>query len=327
KSQRHLRRRLERERISCYRVYDADMPEYAAAIDVYAAIGRDDGAAVDAEGFPQVWLHVQEYAPPSEIPEDTARERRREIVRAACAALGVPRERVALKTRYRAKGGAKYGRLERRDEFLVVEEGGLRFRVNLFDRLDSGLFLDHRPLRARVRTLARDARFLNLFCYTATASVHAAAGAARTTTSVDLSSTYLEWAARNFTLNGFSGPRHRLVQADVLEWLRHERGEYDLIYVDPPTFSNSKRAEDFDVQRDHAELIALCAHRLAPGGVILFSNNLRRFELDAEVVRAFDTADVSAASIPFDFARNPRIHRCYEIRRRSTTAAAASTFS
>lgn len=316
KNQRHLRKRLEREGISCYRVYDADIPEYAAAVDVYTAVGRDGEAS--RESFPQVWLHVQEYAPPREIPEAVARDRLRDLVRGAGQALDVPRERIALKTRYRAKGGSKYGRLERRDELLLVEEGGLRFRVNLFDYLDSGLFLDHRPARARLRAAAHDARFLNLFCYTATASVQAAAGGARTTTSVDLSSTYLEWAARNFTLNGFGGPAHRLVQADVLEWLRHERAEYDLIFVDPPTFSNSKRADDFDVQRDHAVLLALCGERLAPGGLIVFSNNSRRFVLDDALSGTFDVKDITVSTIPPDFARNARIHRCYELRRRSS---------
>jgi len=144
--------------------------------------------------------------------------------------------------------------------------------------------------------------------------VHAAAGGAATTTNVDLSATYLEWAARNFTLNGFAGERHQLVQADVLAWLRHDRGSYDLVFVDPPTFSNSKRADDFDVQRDHAELLRLCGARLAPGGLIVFSNNLRRFALDDGVRALFDVRDTSAATIPFDFSRNARIHVCYELR-------------
>lgn len=318
KNLRHLRKRLAREGVSCYRIYDADIPEYAAAIDVHAAIGVDaiaaDRTPSASEAFPQTWLHVQEYAPPRDIPEQVARDRMRELVRAASVALQVPRERIAVKTRYRAKGGSKYGRFDERGEFLVVEEGGLRLRVNLFDYLDTGLFLDHRPVRARIRESARGLRFLNLFCYTATASVHAAAGGARTTTSVDLSATYLEWAARNFTLNGFGGERHRLVQADVLEWLRHERGEYDLVFVDPPTFSNSKRADDFDVQRDHAELLRLCGERLAPGGLVIFSNNARRFTPDPALATHFAVRDISASTIPFDFERNPRIHRCYELR-------------
>lgn len=315
KNRRHLRKRLEREGISCYRIYDADLPEYAAAIDVYTAIGRDGDAPRAAEAFPQTWLHVQEYAPPREIPEHVARDRLRDLVHAAATAFEIPRERIALKTRARGKGGSKYGRFEQRNEFLVVEEGALHLRVNLFDYLDTGLFLDHRPVRARIGSMARNARFLNLFCYSATASVHAAAGGARSTTSVDLSATYLEWAARNFTLNGF-GEGNQLVQADALEWLRHDRGVYDLIFVDPPTFSNSKRADDFDVQRDHAELLRLCGERLAADGLILFSNNLRRFTPDRDALAAFDLRDITAATIPFDFARSPRIHHCYEVRRR-----------
>lgn len=315
KSFRHLRRRFEREGVSCWRVYDADIPEYSAAIDIYAAIAGGDGGPSGA-GDPQRWLHVQEYAPPGEIPDQVARERLRDLVRAAGAALEVPRERIALKTRYRAKGGSKYGRFDQRDEFLAVEEGGLRFRVNLFDYLDTGLFLDHRPLRARLRALARDRRFLNLFSYTATASVFAASGGAHSTTSVDLSATYLEWGARNFGLNGFRGAGHRLLQADVMEWLRHERATYDLVFVDPPTFSNSKRASDFDVQRDHAALLDLCAQRLAADGTIFFSNNARRFELDPLLAQRLDVREITASTIPPDFARTPRIHRCYEIRHR-----------
>jgi len=319
KTLRHQRKRLDREGISCWRGYDADIPEYAAAIDVYTAIAVDDEGSTQAAigPFPQTWLHVQEYAPPRDIPEDVARNRLRDLLRGASEAFGVPRERVAVKTRYKAKGGSKYGRFAQRGEFLVVEEGGLRFRVNLFDYLDTGLFLDHRPARAQVRALAHGKRFLNLFCYTGAASVHAAAGGAATTTSVDLSATYLEWAARNFTLNGFSGSRHELVQADALNWLRHARGQYDVVFVDPPTFSNSKRADDFDVQRDHAQLLRLCGEHLAPDGVILFSNNLRRFHLDESLHDAFEVRTTSAQGIPFDFERNPRIHVSYELRRRS----------
>jgi 23S rRNA (guanine2445-N2)-methyltransferase / 23S rRNA (guanine2069-N7)-methyltransferase len=204
--------------------------------------------------------------------------------------------------------------MDERGEFLRVEEGRLTFRVNLFDYLDTGLFLDHRPLRARIGELAAGKRFLNLFCYTATASVHAAAGEARTTTSVDLSATYLEWASRNFTLNGFSGAAHQLVQADVLAWLEHERGTFDLIFVDPPTFSNSKRTDDFDVQRDHVRLLKLCVARLARDGLILFSNNARRFKLDRDALGGCDVRDITPSTLPFDYSRNPRIHSCYEIR-------------
>ena len=308
KTQRHLRKRLDREGVHCWRAYDADIPEYAAAIDVYQ--GRPESRP---DAAPTTWLHVQEYAAPKDIPEAVASTRLGELVRGACAAFDLPRERVAVKTRYKAKGGSKYGRMAERDAFLVVEEGGLQFRVNLHDYLDTGLFLDHRPVRARLRERARGARFLNLFCYTATASVYAASGGASTTTSVDLSATYLDWAERNLALNGFGGDAHRLVQADCLQWLAHERGEYDLIFVDPPTFSNSKRARDFDVQDEHVRLLELCAHRLAFGGMIVFSNNYRRFRLDPRLHEQFEVRDISAATIPFDFTRNSRIHQCYEL--------------
>ncbi len=308
KNAKHLRKRLDREDVQCWRAYDADIPEYSAAIDVYRGRPENNPGAEPVD-----YLHVQEYAPPKEIPEHVAQARIADLVRAASVSLGVPRERIALKTRYKAKGGSKYGAMDERREFLVVEEAGLRFRVNLFDYLDTGLFLDHRPVRARLRELARDTRFHKLFCYTGTASVHAAAGGARTTTSVDLSATYLDWAVRNLALNGFSGDAHRLFQADCLQWLRHERDEYDLIFVDPPTFSNSKRAEDFDVQREHLELLDLCAQRLSFGGRIVFSNNYRRFKLAPEVSERLDVRDISSATIPFDFARNSRIHQCFEL--------------
>lgn len=308
KTARHLRKRLEREAVGCWRVYDADLPEYAAAIDLYT------GHPEDAGGPDVTYLHVQEYAPPREIPEAVARTRLNELVRGAGHALGVPRERIAIKTRYRAKGGSQYGRHDARGEFVIVEEGGVRLRVNLHDYLDTGLFLDHRPIRLRIGQSARGLRFLNLFCYTASASVHAAAGGAASTTSVDLSATYLDWAARNFALNGIGGPAHRLLQADSMQWLEHDRGRYDLIFVDPPTFSNSKRADDFDVQRDHVRLLQLCAQRLAPDGLIVFSNNNRRFRLDAAALPDLSVRDITAATVPFDFARNPRIHQCFELR-------------
>jgi 23S rRNA (guanine2445-N2)-methyltransferase / 23S rRNA (guanine2069-N7)-methyltransferase len=261
-------------------------------------------------------LHVQEYQAPAEIPPETTRRRLGDLVRAAMEVFEVPRERIALKTRQRGKGGAKYGRMDQRGEFLLVHEGAATLRVNLFDYLDTGLFLDHRPLRLRIAREARGKRFLNLFCYTAAASVHAAVGHAASTTSVDLSATYLEWAARNLAINACSGRNHRLVQADALAWLDAERSHYDLIFCDPPTFSNSARADDFDVQREHGRLVRACMARLAPGGLLLFSNNFRRFRLDPDLEHAFDVQDISSTTIPPDFARDPRIHRAWEIRAR-----------
>lgn len=306
KNFKHLRKRAEREDIECWRVYDADLPEYAAAIDIY----RDRLLNCDH-------LHIQEYQAPASVPEDVARTRLRELVRVAGEVLDVSRERIALKTRRRGKGGEKYGRLDERGEFLEVGEGGLRFLVNLRDYLDTGLFLDHRPLRAHVRELSRGKRFLNLFCYTGSVSVYAAAGGAVETTSVDLSQTYLDWAAQNLALNGFGDPQHKLVWADALGYLESHSAMYDLIFVDPPTFSNSKRAADFDVQRDHARLLTLCDERLFPGGTILFSNNFRRFKLDEAALADFAIRDISASTIPFDFERNTRIHRAWEMRKRA----------
>jgi 23S rRNA (guanine2445-N2)-methyltransferase / 23S rRNA (guanine2069-N7)-methyltransferase len=291
-------------------VYDADLPEYAAAVDVYSghpADGRE----------PQTWLHVQEYAAPATVDANAARTRLRDLLRAAGEALEVPRERIALKVRQRGKGGSKYGKLDARGEALIVEEGGLRFEVNLFDYLDTGLFLDHRLVRAKLREFARGKRFLNLFAYTGTASVYAAAGGALETMSVDLSATYLDWASRNLDLNGFGGARHRLAQADAFTFLRAERSRYGLIYVDPPTFSNSKRAQDFDVQRDHVALLSLCAERLEPGGAIVFSNNARRFRLDELLSERLVIEDLTRASIPPDFARRPNIHGCWFIKPRT----------
>jgi 23S rRNA (guanine2445-N2)-methyltransferase / 23S rRNA (guanine2069-N7)-methyltransferase len=311
---RNLRKLMawrEREHVTCYRAYDADLPEYSAAIDVYTT----------DEAAPRTFLHVQEYAAPADIPEPVQRRRLNELLAAVRDVFAVSREHIALKTRMRGKGGSKYGeRFDTRGEFVVVREGDARLRVNLFDYLDTGLFLDHRPMRLRLAAEAEDTRFLNLFGYTGAASVHAGVGRARQTTTVDLSATYLEWCALNLRENGLGGTRHRLVQADALAWLEADRGEYDLVFCDPPTFSNSKRAEDFDVQGEHVRLLRAAVARLARDGVLYFSNNYRRFRLDAQAIAAFaQCEDISADTIPVDFARNPRIHRCWRLRRSDST--------
>mgnify|MGYP001810030914 FL=1 len=299
---------LKREGVSCYRAYDADLPEYSAAIDVYAAA---DSAPTEDRGL---WLHVQEYQAPRDIPEETTRRRLSELLQAAMAVFELPRARIALKTRAPQTRTSRYQKQDLRGHWLPVEEDGLKLQVNLFDYLDTGLFLDHRPARRLIRQQARGKRVLNLFCYTGVASVHAAAGGAASTTSVDLSATYLEWAARNLGMNGFTGERHRLIQADVLAWLAQNRERFELIFCDPPTFSNSARAADFDMQRDHARLIRLCMDRLAPGGQLLFSNNFRRFRMDEGIEADFQVEEIGAASVPPDFARDPKIHRAFWIR-------------
>lgn len=308
KNERKLANWRSREGITCWRAYDADIPEYAAAIDVYT----------EAEGEQRQWLHVQEYQAPEEIPEDIARRRLGDLVRGAGEVFGVPRERIAIKTRARGKGGSRYGRMDARGEFLRVREGAAILRVNLFDHLDTGLFLDHRPLRIRLGNTSRGKRLLNLFAYTGAASVHAAVGGAQRTTSVDLSATYLEWAAANLTANGCTGADHRLVQADALAWLEADSARYQIIFCDPPTFSNSARARDFDIQREHVRLLRAAVARLTPDGVLYFSNNFRRFRFDdAEVAQFAECVETSKLTIPPDFARNPRIHRSWELRPRA----------
>ncbi|WP_454831634.1 bifunctional 23S rRNA (guanine(2069)-N(7))-methyltransferase RlmK/23S rRNA (guanine(2445)-N(2))-methyltransferase RlmL [Pseudoxanthomonas wuyuanensis] len=307
KNLKKFKRWREREDVSCYRIYDADLPEYAAAIDVY----REHG------GQQRDFLHVQEYAPPATIPEADVRRRFSELLAAARDVFAIAPERVAIKSRARGKGGSKYGRFQERGEFIVVRESGALLRVNLFDYLDTGLFLDHRPLRRHMAQESRGKRFLNLFSYTGVASVQAGVADADATVSVDLSATYLEWCAANLALNGLGGAQHRLVQADALTWLEAEKNRYDVIFCDPPTFSNSARADDFDVQKEHVRLLHAAMARLMPEGVLYFSNNFRRFKLDEAAVAEFaHCEDISAQTIPPDFERNPRIHRCWRLTRK-----------
>ena len=309
KNLRNLKAWRAREAIDCFRLYDADLPEYAAAIDVYP----------EADDRDALWLHVQEYAAPAEIPEADVRRRFGELLAATREVFGLPRERIAIKTRSKGKGGSKYaqsgaGESGPRSGTFVVREGMARLRVNLFDYLDTGLFLDHRPLRRRIFQEARGKRFLNLFCYTGAVTVQAAVGGATATTSVDLSATYLQWLSDNLRESDIGGVEHRLVQADAMAWLEADVGRYDLIFCDPPTFSNSARADDFDIQREHVRLLRAAVARLSLGGTLYFSNNFRRFRLDAEAVSAFaDCEDISAQTIPQDFARNPRIHQAWRL--------------
>ena len=296
KNLKQLGKWARREGIECYRLYDADMPEYALAVDLYAD-----------------WVHVQEYAAPRSIDPEKAQARLFDALAAIPRALNVDKSKVVIKRRERQAGTKQYQRQSSQGQFMEVSEGGVKLLVNLTDYLDTGLFLDHRPLRLRIQREAAGKRFLNLFCYTATATVHAAKGGARSTTSVDLSKTYLDWARRNLSLNGYSD-KHRLEQGDVMAWLAEDRGEYELIFIDPPTFSNSKRMEGvFDIQRDHVQLLDLAMARLAPGGVLYFSNNFRKFQLDEGLAQRYALEEISAATLDPDFARNPKIHRAWRL--------------
>ena len=306
KNLKQLEKWAARESVSCYRIYDADMPEYSFAIDRYA---EADGGRVS--------LYVQEYAAPKTIDPAAVQRRRNEALAALPRVTGIPAGLIHLRQRRVNTRGEQYEKLGQQADFRLVEEGGLRFWVNFTDYLDTGLFLDHRITRARLREAAGRKRFLNLFAYTGSATVYAAAGRARETTTVDMSATYLDWAQRNLAVNGFSGAQHQLVQADCIAWLKDavaERRQYDLVFLDPPTFSNSKRMDDIlDVQRDHRALIDRCMALLAPGGKLVFSNNAQKFKLDAEVGQAYQVTDVSRATLPKDFERNPRIHQCFEL--------------
>ncbi len=305
KNLRLLGKTARAQQVSNFRLYDADMPEYALAVDRYQE--AQSGA---------VHLYVQEYAAPDSIEPAAATRRRAEALAALPAATQVDLARIHLRVRRRQRGANQYARVAQQGQYTCVEEHGLKFLVNFGDYLDTGLFLDHRLTRQRLRAAAAGRRFLNLFCYTASASVYAAAGGARHSLSIDLSGTYLDWAAENFRVNTLATAEHELLRADCREWLAAARtASWDLIFLDPPTFSNSKRMSGvLDTQRDHIELLGQCMRLLAPGGLLLFSTNAQRFKLDQAALRQWAVTDISAATIPFDFKRNPRIHRAYELR-------------
>lgn len=297
----HRRKIAKRYATDAFRLYDADLPDYNAAIDVYA-----DAA------------HVQEYEAPSSIDAAVAADRFEDVLRATALVLGIPREHVVGKVRRKQKDFTQYQRVDAPACERIIREGEASFLVELATHLDTGVFLDHRLVRSRIHDSARGLRFLNLFCYTATATVQAALGGAVHSLSVDLSNTYLEWAARNFERNGLKAPAHRLERADAVAWLEQPiRETYDLILLDPPTFSRSKKMDgEFDVATDHLRLIALCMRRLTPGGTLWFSTNQRRFTLDPAVTQAFDVRDVTRQTLPDDFAGGGPIHHCFVVRAR-----------
>jgi len=304
KNARHIGRQARRQGVQCYRVYDADLPQYSAAIDRYG-----DHA------------HLQEYAPPADIDEKRAEDRLHDMLVLTGEVLQIPPQNVHLKVRKQQRGAAQYEKLGTAGEFFVVDEGGHRFWVNLDDYLDSGLFLDHRDLRARIGELAVGRRVLNLFCYTATASVYAARAGATRTTSIDMSATYLEWARRNMDLNGLEPKKNLLQQTDCLEWIRNDQDRYGVIFVDPPTFSNSKRMNTtFDVQRDHGALIRSTMRLLEPQGVMVFSCNFRRFKLDEAISSTFEAKDIGKQTLPFDFERRSRGRNVWQITAKSDEA-------
>lgn len=323
KNQKQLNTWIKKESIECYRVYDADIPEYAVAVDIY-------GDSV----------HVQEYKAPKSIDEQKAILRFKETLDAINVALGVDNSDLHIKQRRQNKGKQQYEKLQDENEHraaLRVSEGSATFLINLWSYLDTGLFLDHRAVRRKIGDFFSDndsfssnsfnssndngtikplkpKSFLNLFCYTATASVQAALGGAESSVSVDMSRTYIDWAKKNFEANSINLTRHQLVQQDCLVWLEQCRQGFDVILLDPPSFSNSKRMENIlDIQRDHVSLISRCMDLLNPKGVLIFSNNLRSFKLDSELEKQFTVKNITPQTLDPDFKRNPKIHHCWLI--------------
>ncbi|MEI3376990.1 MAG: bifunctional 23S rRNA (guanine(2069)-N(7))-methyltransferase RlmK/23S rRNA (guanine(2445)-N(2))-methyltransferase RlmL [Coriobacteriales bacterium] len=312
-----------KNKVSAFRVYDADLPDYNMAIDLYEGAGADAGRRL---------VHVAEYAPPKNIYAGKAARRMADALNIASVVLDVPADDIFVKRRVRAKGGSQYARNETvwsdtsvsfaRSGALVTQENGLLFEVDLASYLDTGLFLDHRDTRELVGKLAAGKSFLNLFAYTCTASVYAAARGAKFTTSVDLSNTYLQWGERNMELNGLMNGHQEFIRADCVEWVtqtRHTKMRWDLIFVDPPTFSNSAkmRQRGWDVQRDHAELLIGVSRLLTRGGAAVFSCNLRGFKLDRETIEraGVQVVDITDKTIPLDFERHAKVHHCFVLRR------------
>jgi 23S rRNA (guanine2445-N2)-methyltransferase / 23S rRNA (guanine2069-N7)-methyltransferase len=303
KNIKKLKSWVKKNDIHCYRLYDADLPEYAIAIDVY-------------EGEKK-WVHVQEYAAPKTVDEEKSIQRLRDSLAVIPEVLDVPQNQLFLKIRRRQKGSAQYEKQNSEGGFHTVQEGKARFLVNFKDYLDTGLFLDHRPIRQWLGEQASGKQLLNLFAYTGTATVHAALGGATASTTVDMSQTYLDWAKNNFELNGLDPAKHQLVRANCMEWLDtaiSEQQKYELIFIDPPTFSNSKRMDnDFDIQRDYVELITKASQLLTKRGALIFSTNFRKFKFDESAFAYLSIENITPQTLPKDFERNPKIHYCWKL--------------
>ncbi|MBA6264573.1 MAG: bifunctional 23S rRNA (guanine(2069)-N(7))-methyltransferase RlmK/23S rRNA (guanine(2445)-N(2))-methyltransferase RlmL [Colwellia sp.] len=302
KNKKNLKSWLKKEHIECYRLYDADIPEYNVAVDVYGD-----------------YLVIQEYSAPKIIEESKVAKRLQEVIYFAPKVLGVPTDKVILKTRAKQKGSDQYQRVDQSKQSMIITEHGAKLKINLWDYLDTGLFLDHRKTRQIVAQKSKNKTLLNLFAYTGSVSLQAALHGAATVTTVDMSNTYLNWAQENFALNKLSGHKYQFIQADCLTWLKEHRSTYDVVFVDPPTFSNSKRMEDsFDVQSDHVSLITDAMKCVAENGELIFTNNKRNFKMDFDAVAAlnFEVKSISELTRDKDFQRNKHIHNSWLITRK-----------
>ena len=302
KNYKHLKKWARKNNISCYRVYDADIPQYAVAIDKY-----------------ENWIHVQEYQAPKTVDKNRAFQRINDVIDVVADILETKQEKVVLKVRKKQEGRAQYQKQDKKDYTLTVSENGLKFIINMYDYIDTGLFLDHRKTRQLVKTLANKRSFLNLFAYTGSATVYAAAGGASSTTTVDMSNTYLNWAKENMSLNGYADnvyaqKKHRFIREDCLKWMQQaidDKQKYQLIFIDPPTFSNSKKMEtSLDINRDHVALLSGCLALLADDGRIIFSTNARSFKLDSSIREDCFIKEITAKTTTEDFRRKP-LHRCW----------------
>jgi 23S rRNA (cytosine1962-C5)-methyltransferase len=299
KVDRHISKWAKRQGITCYRIYDLDMPEFPFCIDRY-----------------EQYLHIAEYKANHRLTDEEHDAWLQECLRIIAATLQVAPEHIFLKERRKlARRTEQYEKVAQESRKIIVQEQGLKFQVNLTDYLDTGLFLDHRPLRQIFREEAEDKNVLNLFAYTGAFSVYAAAGNARQVVTVDLSNTYLQWARENMELNGlYDEKRHSFILSDVMDFLKKPSSQlYDLVFADPPAFSNSKKMKGtWDTQRDHPALLYLILRLVKPGGIVYFSNNLRQFTPRFEKLEAASVKDISLQTIPEDF-RNKKIHHCYRI--------------
>ncbi|NMA22434.1 MAG: bifunctional 23S rRNA (guanine(2069)-N(7))-methyltransferase RlmK/23S rRNA (guanine(2445)-N(2))-methyltransferase RlmL, partial [Spirochaetales bacterium] len=300
KNMEELGSKMEADGVTNWRLYDRELGEYNAAIDLYE--GR--------------WAVLYEYEAPPSVDSEEAAVRLEELIDATERATSIDRDRIFVKLRRRQKGLDQYEKLASSDRFFIIDENKARYLVNFTDYLDTGIFLDHRPIRAKIATMAEGKRFLNLFCYTGTATVQAAQGGALSTASVDTSATYLDWAEKNMQLNGHGGMNHFYYKSDVMDFLYQTWDRYDLIFCDPPTFSNGTGRDHFDVGRDHARLIRKCMDHLDWQGTLIFSTNYRRFNLDEWVEQQYHVQEITEETIGADFERAGQIHTSYVITHR-----------
>jgi len=296
KNRRKMKSWLKKSGITCYRIYDADMPNFSMAVDVYE----------------NKWIVVQEYAPPSSIDPVKANDRLHEALKIIPDVFNINQDNIFLKQRKRHSYTSQYNKMGEAGHFEQITEGNLNFLVNFTDYLDTGIFLDHRNVREKIRQMAAGKKFLNLFAYTGTATVYAISGGAKMTRTVDSSNTYLAWAEANMRRNDINPDKQSIIKGDCMEWLLHDSDRYDLVFCDPPTHSVSKDRDTFNVQEDHVRLINRIVHRLLPGGSIIFSTNFRKFQLDEQALSGLEIRDITRETMPKDFERNKKIHKCWQ---------------